>query len=224
MRKSLIAMFFIALTGVALKCNSPENNKKGLENNLMETYGLEVSPNNSKTLDFAYNYNGDDLAKYNQWVDSTLNESKTQSKNSIIVDKSKNKLYLVKNGGIDSEYLIYLGFNPHDDKKEQEDGCTPEGMYFIESKKGLGKTRYHKAFVINYPNKLDLEMGKTGSLIEIHGLSEIWKDERLKFNWTDGCIALSNENMEKLFLYLNKGDKITIVKYTDFNLKAGFEK
>ncbi len=161
---------------------------------------------NSIKLDSSDNFK--ELIKYNLWIDSTLNESKANNSNSIIVNKERRKLYLVKNGKIDSEYNVDLGFNPYADKQAEGDGCTPEGMYIVEKKLPPGSTNFYKAFLINYPNKEDKAKGKTGGLIEIHGYGG------KGYDWTLGCISPSNEDMDKIFPYIEKGDRITIIKRT----------
>lgn len=169
------------------------------------------SRDTSSNFNYEY-YSKDELKKFDQWVDSTLKESEIKKTNSIIVNKLKKELYLIKNGEIHSEYPLDLGFNPIEDKQKEGDGCTPEGMYAVERKLPIGTTNFYKAFLINYPNKQDKVKGKTGGLIEIHGHGG------LGFNWTLGCMALSNEDMDKIFPYINEGDRITIVRETTRNL------
>lgn len=157
-------------------------------------------------------YSPELLNKYNSWIDSTLIESVKNKCNSLVVDKTGKALYLIKSGKVDSKYAIELGYNPLDDKQESLDGCTPEGMYKVEKKLSPPNTNFYKAFLINYPNEEDKAKGKTGNLIEVHGGGE------QGFNWTLGCVALSNKDIDKVFPHINKEDRITIVKYTSRNL------
>jgi len=158
------------------------------------------------------------LKRFDAWIDSTLEESAKDSTNSIIVDKTDYTLYLIKNGKVDSQYNIELGFNSFDDKQRQGDGCTPEGMYKVQRKLPPGTTSFYKAFLINYPTKEQRLEGKTGGLIEIHGSGSGNKGNGSGYNWTLGCMATSNENIDKIFPYIEEGDRVTIVRYTTKDL------
>ena len=207
-----ISITTAAICGIILSTHSHSSisgtNKKVqgslLLENIIDTN--KTTPINSINIDSSDNFK--ELTKYNLWVDSTLNESKVNNSNSIIVNKERRKLYLIKNGKIDSEYNVDLGFNPYADKQAEGDGCTPEGMYIVEKKLPPGSTNFYKAFLINYPNKEDKAKGKTGGLIEIHGYGG------KGYDWTLGCISPSNEDMDKIFPYIEKGDRITIIKRT----------
>ena len=98
------------------------------------------------------------------------------------------------------------------------DKATPEGAYKLIRKKENGESKYHKAFLLNYPNDEDKSRfaankanGKVpgnksiGSLIEIHGHGGKGID------WTDGCIALKNEDMDELYRTCQVGTPIVIV-------------
>jgi len=173
-----------------------------------------------RNLDSRYNYSEEELSKFNYWIDSTLTESALENRNSIIIDKLIYALYLIKNGEVDSKYNLELGFNPYFDKQREGDGCTPEGIYEAVWKRGKGQTVFYKAFLINYPNAEDKKKNKTGGAIEIHGCGSGEKGNEKGYNWTLGCMALSNEDIDKIFPYINKGDKITIVRYTNKNLTS----
>ena len=224
--KKIIGFLFLGATLNVFGCQDKIIQENNLENKILKEFKIKSSKEDSlkentiklDTLDEFYNYNEKDLQKYNSWIDSTLNESK--NKNSVIINKSKYKLYLIKNGKIDSEYPIELGPNPYDDKQREGDGCTPEGMYKITWKRDEGQTFFYKAFLINYPNKQDLKKGKTGGMIECHGTGSGKPGNKGGHNWTAGCIGLSNENLDKIFPFLKKGDRITIIKYTNKKLNT----
>ena len=95
-------------------------------------------------LDSRYNYNEKDLERFNRMVGYTIEESKEDHKNSIIINKSAYTLYLIEEGKVYSKYPIELGFNPYEDKKEEGDGCTPEGFYEVIRKRGIGQTDFYK--------------------------------------------------------------------------------
>ncbi len=171
-----------------------------------------------RKLDSMYNFNLDDLDKFNYWVDSTLRESAENNSNAIIIDKSDYTLYLIKNGKTHLKYNVELGLNFNKDKQRQGDGRTPEGMYNVAQKKDIGQTDFYRAFLINYPNLEDKSKGKTGGAIEVHGSGSGKKPEEGGYKWTLGCIAMSNWDLDSIFPYIEEKDRITIVKYTTRNL------
>jgi murein L,D-transpeptidase YafK len=196
-----------------------DNSSQGsLQENKSKIKNLENELKSQK-LHEVYGSPPQNLEKYNQWIDSTLAESAQTNKNSIIVDKSAYTLYLIKQGNVDSQYNIELGFNPVDDKKVEGDKCTPEGMYFVSWKADKGQTAFHRGFLINYPNEEDRKNSKTGGEIMIHGSGSGEKGDGKGYNWTLGCVALSNKDIDKIFPYINTGDRVTIVKYTDRDLR-----
>ncbi len=168
-----------------------------------------------------YNFNLKDLDKFNFWIDFTLKESAKNKTNSIIIDKSTNLLYLIKNGKVDSKYNVEIGQREYLDKKRSLDMHTPEGMYIIQKKLPLGHTDWYKALLLNYPNKEDLLKGKTGSAIEIHGKGSGKEIGKGGFNWTWGCSAVSDADMDSIFKYMQQadrtytGDRVTVVRYTN---------
>ena len=191
----------------------------------------EVKKTNPFRLDSKYNYSDDELEKYNTWIDKTLMNSKRNKNHSVIIDKASYTLNLIENGKLHSHYPIELGFNPHNDKKIEGDGCTPEGLYEVIVKKDKGQTSFYRAFLINYPNKEDWkefyqlkEKGaispkdKIGGEIEIHGSGSGKQGNKGGHNWTLGCIALSNDDIDKIFPFVTRGTKVTIVKYTTLNI------
>ncbi len=198
----------LLLGTVSLGCNEKKEEKISYGN--LEVKTKEDSLNELKNKP-TFVYSPKALERYNQWVDSTLSESVKDSSNAIIISKSDYTLYLIKNGKVDSQYNIELGFNPIEDKQREGDCRTPEGMYIVRKKLPLGYTGFHKAFLINYPNKEDKKQGKTGGLIEIHGNGSGNKGNDKGYNWTLGCVATSNENMDKIFPYIEERNRITIV-------------
>ena len=101
-------------------------------------------------------------------------------------------------------------------KRRQGDRATPEGRYRIVAKKSY--SRFHRALLLDYPNAADRARfaaaqrrgevprdARIGGLIEIHG--EGGRGQ----NWTDGCIALSNGDMDELYSRVSTGTRVTIV-------------
>ena len=117
----------------------------------------------------------------------------------IFIKKSDRMLHLLKNGDIIKTYNIALGFEPIGHKHKRGDGKTPEGLYYINKK--LHNSDFHIALQISYPNKWDKRKAKInsnnpGGLIMIHGQSK--NLELNREDWTNGCIAVTNEEIEEI--------------------------
>lgn len=135
----------------------------------------------------------------------------------VLVIKSESKLYLKKDGRILEEYHVVFGANPKGHKLQEGDNRTPEGAYTLDYKKE--DSAFYKAIHISYPNALDVERArkngvKPGGAIMIHGqktgigwLSLIAHH----FNWTDGCIAVSNSDMDEIWEAVDAGTPIEIL-------------
>lgn len=161
------------------------------------------------------------FSSYNQWkkwFDATVAESGTSGSYAIVVDKYAGKCYVYKGRTLVEEFDAELGRVWKGDKQYQGDDTTPEGIYHITRKLGRGETRYYKALLINYPNEDDKKRfelarengtipksSKIGGLIEIHGMGGRGVD------WTEGCVALENRDMDKLFNMAKVGTRVTIV-------------
>jgi len=179
---------------------------------------INTALTNPRILDPKYNFSLSDLERYNSWIEETIQESRRLGTNAIIVNKSAYRLFLIKNGTVEAAFPVDLGFSPTDDKQVEGDGCTPEGMYVVQRKLGPGQTAFHKAYLINYPNSHDQEQGKTGGLIEIHGSGTGKTKLQGGYNWTWGCVALSDQAIDSIFSQINENDRITIIRYTDITL------
>ncbi len=155
---------------------------------------------------------------WKNWVDRTIRESRQNQNYSIIIDKYSRKCLVYHGGTKKYEYHVELGKNWVGDKRVKGDKATPEGMYKIVKKFGSNKTKYHKALLINYPNETDREefkkeiakgtlprSAKIGSLIEIHG------DGGRGVDWTEGCIALTDSEMDVVYKIAMEGTPVTIV-------------
>ena len=124
---------------------------------------------------------------------------------SIVVHKSKREMNVYSQGKLVKIYPIALGRQPKGAKEYEGDRKTPEGLYYINDKNA--NSGWFKNLGISYPNSKDIkrakELGKpTGGDIKIHGLKNgngfIGKFHRW-FDWTLGCIAVTNEEMEELY-------------------------
>jgi hypothetical protein len=159
-----------------------------------------------------------DFAKWQNQFAATIRLSAQNNCYAFIVDKIKHKGYLYYNGKLNKEYDVEFGRNWIGDKHFAGDKATPEGMYKIIKKKANGDSGYHKALLINYPNEADYAMFNTrirqgqlsknshiGGLIEIHGNGGKGDD------WTAGCVALTDADIDDLFSHVSVGTPITIV-------------
>jgi murein L,D-transpeptidase YafK len=134
----------------------------------------------------------------------------------VVVEKSKHLLSLYKSNQLLASYPVMFGGDPVGTKQKQNDGKTPEGKYVLDFKKA--DSRFHKAFHISYPNEKDLANAKrlgvnAGGDIMIHGQKNGfgWASAVMqKFNWTQGCIALSNQDIDVVWNKVDAGTPIEI--------------
>ncbi len=162
-----------------------------------------------------------DRASLSEWramVDATIAESAREKTTAFVVDKLRRQLDVYSHGKRVASFDVELGSKGLRRKMHAGDKATPEGRYRVTEMRARGQTRYYKALMLDYPNAEDrrrYELLKRrgqipkgvgmGSLIEIHGDGGKGKD------WTDGCIALTNNEMDKLFQYARVNTVVTIV-------------
>lgn len=131
---------------------------------------------------------------------------------SIQVQKSARRMYLLHDREVLQAYDIGLGFQPFGHKEVEGDGKTPEGAYFISHRNP--KSRYHLSLGISYPNPYDSahaqSIGKTpGGDIMIHGGPP--RGARVNSrDWTAGCIAVTDEEVERIYSMVKPGTPIYI--------------
>ncbi|MBQ2262053.1 MAG: L,D-transpeptidase family protein [Loktanella sp.] len=128
----------------------------------------------------------------------------------IQVFKHHRTMQLLHNNVLLRQYKVDLGFNPTEHKLQEGDGRTPEGAYRIDRQNP--NSRFHLSVGISYPNADDVararEMGvKPGGDIFIHGTPNQWVGVP---DWTWGCIAVTNTEMEEVYSMVNLGTKIFI--------------
>lgn len=129
----------------------------------------------------------------------------------IAVNKDSRSMYLLHHDEILKKYRFDLGFAPVGDKKFKGDGRTPEGTYYIDRRNP--NSDFHLSLGISYPNQYDiaeaLELGKEpGGDIFIHGEPNKFKAKRR--DWTYGCIAVKNPEIEEIYAMVKTGTVITI--------------
>ena len=188
----------------------------------------EFSEDNSNPLGLhaRYKFSQGELNLFLSWIDKTVSESRASRSLAMVVDKAAYRLILIDSGSPVEIFPIELGLNPYDDKTREGDCCTPEGLYRVEWKRGIGNTSFYKALWLNYPNGEDREQfilrkesgqlsanSSIGGAIEIHGCGSGKPGNGGGRNWTLGCIALSNDNIDILFEKVSSGCPVTIVRY-----------
>lgn len=132
----------------------------------------------------------------------------------ILVDKSDRTLILYRDDKEIHRYTaIRFGDQPVGHKQFEGDEKTPEGRYTINGRNP--KSAYHLSLRISYPNAADTAFAQSkgrsaGGDIFIHGQPNRWIGPTLSSDWTDGCIALSNEEIRLLWKQVDDGTVITI--------------
>lgn len=135
----------------------------------------------------------------------------------VLVYKSQRVLKLLSKNNVIFECKISLGENPEGHKEQEGDEKTPEGNYILDWRK---KSLFHKAIHVSYPNKDDIVRAKSrgvspGGLIMIHGLKKNWgwiRKLHLLDDWTNGCMAVTNQEMDIIWKYVENGTPIEIIK------------
>ncbi len=130
----------------------------------------------------------------------------------ILLFKEKRSLYLMADKEVLKSYYVDLGFAPEGHKQIEGDGRTPEGHYIVDRRNP--NSDFHLSLGISYPNARDIAraraLGKDpGGDIFIHGDPNLMR--RLKGrDWTFGCIAVTNQEMEEIYAMVANGTLISI--------------
>ena len=134
----------------------------------------------------------------------------------LVVEKSVRRLSVVSRGRIVKTYRVSLGHQPVGKKEREGDGRTPEGLYYIDLRKQ--KTCCYRSLEISYPNAEDKKHAaasgyRPGGLIMVHGLGRgfgwFGKIQRF-YDWTDGCVAVTNKEMAELWQAVPVGTPIEL--------------
>jgi outer membrane protein assembly factor BamD (BamD/ComL family) len=134
----------------------------------------------------------------------------------ILIEKSARRLMLISQGEVLNTYRIALGGNPVGPKERQGDNKTPEGIYVIDARNM--DSRFHLSLHISYPNERDKNRAKElgvspGGDIMIHGIrnGSSWVgDAHAEVDWTNGCIAVTNEEIEEIAKLVPNGTIVEI--------------
>ena len=139
-----------------------------------------------------------------------------QKADAVLVIKSEKRLYLLQRGEPFMALPVTFGGQPKGHKQVLGDQRTPEGHYWLDYKNINSK--FYKSIHVSYPNADDKakaqELGQSpGGEIMIHGQTNGWEWAApivQLFSWTDGCIALTNEDMDVVWAAVDAGTPIEI--------------
>lgn len=162
------------------------------------------------------------VSRWRTQVQRTVEWSKQHRAAAIAVVKADRQLILYKNGRAAASYPVRLGYNGMQEKRYQDDGATPEGVYVVTRKRDRGQTDFYRAFLLDYPNAEDQRRfhqarragaipakARIGGNIEIHG------EATRRLQETLGCVMLGNRDMDALFRDVEAGTPVTIVGAVD---------
>lgn len=151
---------------------------------------------------------------YRFWPGTPLPAGVTADR--LLIDKGARRLVVYTDGRVVKTYRVSLGRVPEGAKEREGDGRTPEGSYVIDYRKA--DSAYHRALHISYPDQDDRRRARRngvspGGAIMIHGLPNglgwIGRFHRLR-DWTQGCIAVTDEEIEELWRAVPDGTPVEI--------------
>lgn len=147
----------------------------------------------------------------------------------IVISKRARKLEIFDGPKLVRSYTVVLGVSPDGDKEKEGDGRTPEGDFYIFTKNP--RSSFHLSLGISYPSKDDADRGLTGGAITVAERDEIAKaiDEKkmppqktalggeiyihgggVSDDWTQGCVALDNNDIEEIYELIDVGTPVSI--------------
>ncbi|MDD2337033.1 MAG: L,D-transpeptidase family protein [Geobacteraceae bacterium] len=134
----------------------------------------------------------------------------------VVVIKKKRLLLLMRDGEILRKYRVAIGRNPVGTKTRQGDGKTPEGEYVLDRRNP--RSRFYRSIHISYPNTDDVNRAQShgvapGCDIMIHGLPRNYEDVgelHTVTDWTKGCIAVTNTEIDEIWSFVPDGTPIEI--------------
>jgi hypothetical protein len=171
------------------------------------------------------------LRQWREWVREAIRESNRTGRPALVVDKRAQLAVLWAKAKPVRWLDVEFGYNGLKQKLQSGDGATPEGLYRVTRRKGAGETRYYKALLLDYPNDEDRRRfraartnGQVSKSSSIGGLIEIHGEGGRGQNWTDGCVAVENDEMDYLFDMLVVGSPVAIVGNTgDMEVSGGLQ-
>ena len=141
---------------------------------------------------------------------------RTEPADKVLIEKKERRLTLLSKGEVIKTYKISIGGNPIGPKERRGDNKTPEGTYLIDSRSR--DSEYYLSLHISYPNEKDKlrakELGVSpGGDIMIHGIKNglTWVGaSHAEIDWTKGCIAVTDEEMEEIYKLVPNGTIVEI--------------
>jgi murein L,D-transpeptidase YafK len=135
---------------------------------------------------------------------------------SIVVEKSKHSMSLFRNGEVLRTYRVALGRGGPEPKSQEGDARTPQGAYYIDSRNP--RSSFHRALHVSYPNAPDIAAARNrgvsaGSDVMIHGIRNGlgWLGRLHRtVDWTAGCIAVTDREMDEIWRVVPDGTPIVI--------------
>ena len=160
----------------------------------------------------------ENVDRWQRWQRETIAWSRREGRPAIVVVKDTHTMTVYVRGQAEKTYTVELGFNWIADKVQEGDGATPEGRYRVVKRLDHLSSEYYKALLLDYPNAEDRAQfsrlrkrgelppgARIGGLIEIHGSGGRRRD------WTNGCVAVTNAEMDELFRRVTLGTPVTII-------------
>jgi len=169
----------------------------------------------------------------------------------VVIDKGLHRLYLYRDGKVIESFAVSLGVDSISPKSRRGDKSTPEGCYYVTYKKN--NSRFHKFLGLSYPNKVDAWLGlrkrlislseyriianaistrglppvctSLGSGVGIHGGGVYRKRGKSRMrDWTEGCIAVNDKDMDVIYSFNDVGDIVIILnsKHQFFDMMRPF--
>lgn len=173
----------------------------------IDSYRLRVKAQGKKIID---------LQQKIKTIEQKVFELRTEPVDKVLIEKKKRRLSLISKGEVIKTYKIALGGNPVGPKERRGDNKTPEGTYTIESRNR--RSGFHLSLRISYPNEKDKKRAKElgvspGGDIMIHGIKNglSWIGGfHTGIDWTKGCVAVTNKEMEEIARLVPNGTPIEI--------------
>jgi murein L,D-transpeptidase YafK len=134
----------------------------------------------------------------------------------LVLHKAARRLDLYQSGVLLKAYAVSLGRHPLGPKQQQGDGKTPEGEYIIDYRKA--DSSFYRSLHISYPAPADVAGARArgvapGGFVMVHGMRNGlgWLGRlHLAFDWTDGCVAVTNREMDDIWRAVPDGTKIIL--------------
>jgi hypothetical protein len=177
--------------------------------------------------------------------------AKEMSSKYVVIDKGIHRMFLYKDSKVIESYTVSLGIDSLSPKRRRGDKSTPEGCYYVTCKKS--ESKFYKFLGLSYPNNVDAWLGlrkrlvssreyrsianaisagssppactSLGSGIGIHG-GGVYRNsgKNMVRDWTEGCIAVNNQDMDVIYSFCDVGDMVIILnsKHQFFDMMRPF--